>query len=104
MLFLVRFAQVHETFRKPELLALAELFGSTVRIVHYEDEVCGPFSSSSWIYQIQSGLAIHVWGDTYKYILVDCSYMDKSMKNVHGSDTLHTTIRCANSQHRAPLA
>jgi tRNA G10 N-methylase Trm11 len=37
--YLVRFAQVHETFRKPELFALAELAGVELEIVDYQEEV-----------------------------------------------------------------
>lgn len=38
--FLVRFAQAHETFRQPELEALAELHHIRLSWLHYEQDVC----------------------------------------------------------------
>lgn len=35
----MRFAQVHETFRKPELEALAELHGLDLEIIDYRNSV-----------------------------------------------------------------
>ena len=37
--YLVRLAQIHESFRKAELHALAELAGVEVEIVSYNDDV-----------------------------------------------------------------
>ena len=37
--FLIRFAQIHESFRKPELEAIAQLLGIEVEFIHYECEV-----------------------------------------------------------------
>lgn len=40
MEYLVRLAQVHETFRKPELEALATLADVQVDFVQYREDVC----------------------------------------------------------------
>lgn len=37
--YLVRFAQVHETFRKVELQALADLAGVDLKVVRYDESV-----------------------------------------------------------------
>jgi len=39
MEYLVRLVQVHESFRKPELQALADLLGIDLEIVHYKENV-----------------------------------------------------------------
>ena len=39
--YLVRFAQRHETFRIPELEALATMIGAAMEVVEYDDDV-GP--------------------------------------------------------------
>jgi tRNA (guanine10-N2)-methyltransferase len=39
MEYLIRFAQKYESFRRPELEALAELSGVTYQIVEYDVEV-----------------------------------------------------------------
>lgn len=39
MEYLIRLAQVHETFRKPELEALATLHGIDVQFVYYDEQV-----------------------------------------------------------------
>jgi len=39
MEYLVRLIQIHETFRKPELEALAVLVGVDLEIVYYHDSV-----------------------------------------------------------------
>jgi len=39
--YLIRFAQVHETFRQPELEALAVLANVTLHVVHYSTNVGG---------------------------------------------------------------
>lgn len=38
--YLVRLAQVHESFRRAELLALAELAGVNLEFVSYHEDVC----------------------------------------------------------------
>lgn len=40
MEYLIRFIQVHETFRIPEIEALAELEGISLEIVSYSLDVC----------------------------------------------------------------
>lgn len=40
MEYLLRFAQVHESFRKPEIEALATLTGIDVEFLVYHDHVC----------------------------------------------------------------
>ncbi len=40
MEFLIRFAQAHETFRRPELEALAIVHGISLEIVEYSEYVC----------------------------------------------------------------
>lgn len=37
--FLVRLVQVHESFRKAELQALAQLAGVTIEFVYYSEDV-----------------------------------------------------------------
>ena len=37
--FLIRFSQAHETFRLPEIEALASLEGIDLKIVHYQLDV-----------------------------------------------------------------
>lgn len=37
--YLVRFAQRHETFRLPELEALATMIGAEMEVVEYDDDV-----------------------------------------------------------------
>jgi tRNA (guanine10-N2)-methyltransferase len=37
--YLIRFAQTHESFRIPELEALAQLQGTLLDIIEYNDEV-----------------------------------------------------------------
>ena len=39
--YLIRFIQTHETFRKPETNALAELGNISLEWVSYSDDVCG---------------------------------------------------------------
>lgn len=39
MEYLIRFAQVHETFRRPEIEALATLAGVDIEFVHYDPYV-----------------------------------------------------------------
>ena len=38
--FLIRFVQVHETFRKPEIEALAVLANVNVEFLFYNESVC----------------------------------------------------------------
>ena len=38
--FLVRFVQLHESFRRPELEALVELYNVPCQIKHYDESVC----------------------------------------------------------------
>ena len=38
--FLVRFVQIHESFRKPEIEALAVLANVNVEFLHYSETVC----------------------------------------------------------------
>jgi tRNA (guanine10-N2)-methyltransferase len=38
--YLIRFAQAHESFRKVELQALADLAGVEVEFTKYEEDVC----------------------------------------------------------------
>lgn len=40
MEYLVRFAQVHESFRKPEIQALADLFAFDLEFLEYSQYVC----------------------------------------------------------------
>jgi hypothetical protein len=40
MEYVIRFAQVHETFRQPEIQALASLAGIDLKIVYYNPWVC----------------------------------------------------------------
>lgn len=40
MEFLIRFAQAHETFRQPEIEALASLAGYKVDFLYYDKFVC----------------------------------------------------------------
>lgn len=40
MEYLIRFIQTHETFRLPEIEALAEIEGITLEIVSYSLDVC----------------------------------------------------------------
>lgn len=40
MEYLVRFAQTHETFRRPEIEALASLVGVDVEFLFYDQYVC----------------------------------------------------------------
>ena len=42
MEYLIRFAQTHETFRRPEIEALASLVGVDVEFVLYDRYVCFP--------------------------------------------------------------
>lgn len=37
--YLIRLVQVHQTFRRPEIEALATLAGITLEIVYYDDNV-----------------------------------------------------------------
>ncbi len=37
--YLIRLVQVHQTFRRPEIEALATLAGINVEIIHYDDNV-----------------------------------------------------------------
>ena len=37
--FLIRFSQVHESFRKPEIEALAQLFDLEYQWIHYKEYV-----------------------------------------------------------------
>ena len=39
MQFLIRFVQIHETFRKPEIEALALLANVSVDFLHYSENV-----------------------------------------------------------------
>lgn len=45
MEYLVRFAQTHETFRRPEIEALASLVGVDVEFLFYDQYVCFYFFS-----------------------------------------------------------
>jgi len=38
--YLIRFSQSHETFRIPEIQALAKVVGADMQILHYDLEVC----------------------------------------------------------------
>lgn len=38
--FLIRFVQIHETFRKPEIEALAVLADVNVEFIFYSESVC----------------------------------------------------------------
>lgn len=40
MEYLIRFAQVHESFRQPEIQALADLAGIDLEFVYYDKYVC----------------------------------------------------------------
>ena len=40
MEYVIRFAQVHETFRRPEIEALAALAGIDLEILYYDQFVC----------------------------------------------------------------
>lgn len=40
MEYLIRFSQSHETFRIPEIQALAKIVGVDLQILHYDLEVC----------------------------------------------------------------
>jgi len=40
MEFLIRFAQAHESFRQPEIEALASLAGFEVEFLYYDKFVC----------------------------------------------------------------
>jgi tRNA G10 N-methylase Trm11 len=44
MEYLIRFAQTHETFRQPELQALANLHNTDLEILHY-DQIVSVISS-----------------------------------------------------------
>lgn len=50
--YLVRFAQVHENFRKAELLALAEVAGVAIEIVEYSDEVSEDFENIALVVSV----------------------------------------------------
>ena len=53
--YIVRFAQVHESFRLPELRALADLHGMNLDILHYSEYVCSieyQISISSVFYSV----------------------------------------------------
>lgn len=43
MEYLVRFAQLHETFRKPEIEALAIVAGIDLEIIEYDEKVSWRF-------------------------------------------------------------
>lgn len=45
MEYLIRFAQAHETFRRPEIQALATLAGINVEFLFYDQYVCSLFAS-----------------------------------------------------------
>ena len=45
--FLIRFVQIHESFRKPEIDALAVLSNVDVKLVDYSECVCLIFMDSS---------------------------------------------------------
>lgn len=47
MEYLIRFVQVHETFRKPEVEALAALANFRVEFLDYSECVRSPFSHRS---------------------------------------------------------
>lgn len=47
MEYLVRFVQMHETFRRPELEALAILACIEMTIVHYSEDVCSTTTSNT---------------------------------------------------------
>lgn len=51
--YLVRFAQVHESFRKAEITALAEVAGIPFEIVEYNDDV-GEYLRTSSVVEIFS--------------------------------------------------
>lgn len=55
MEYLIRFAQTHETFRRPEIEALASLVGVDVEFVLYDRYVCFPlfFFLFSWFGYIE---------------------------------------------------
>ena len=40
MEYLIRFAQAHESFRQPEIQALADLAGVEVEFLYYDKNVC----------------------------------------------------------------
>lgn len=40
MEYVIRFAQVHETFRRPEIESLAALAGIDLEILYYDQFVC----------------------------------------------------------------
>lgn len=42
--FLIKFAQAHETFRVPEIEALALVEGLDMEIVDYSQDVCSPMN------------------------------------------------------------
>ena len=46
MEYLVRLAQCHESFRQPELEAVATLIGVDIEIISYDDNVCDLFLQS----------------------------------------------------------
>ena len=52
MEYLIRFIQEHETFRLPEIEALAELEGIKFEVVFYSTEVCLPPAIPSSIFEI----------------------------------------------------
>ena len=49
MEYLIRFAQLHETFRLPELQSLASLVGTDLEIVHYDPCVCAKSPNSQFL-------------------------------------------------------
>lgn len=49
MEYLIRFAQAHETFRRPEIEALASLAGIDLEIIFY-DEFVGVYSSPLYFF------------------------------------------------------
>jgi hypothetical protein len=50
MEYLIRLAQMHETFRRPELEALAVLHNVDLEILEYSDEVCQRDLSFQWFH------------------------------------------------------
>lgn len=54
--YLIRLAQAHESFRKVELQALADLAGVKLEFVKYEEDVCRISFSSHAGYAIQDSV------------------------------------------------
>ncbi|KAL4892164.1 SIR2-domain-containing protein [Aspergillus ambiguus] len=87
--YLIRFAQAHETFRRPELEALADLTGVDLEILSYED------SSPYCIVKLQS--------EEDARALITRSILAKDITEIWGQgtnyDELHADVR-RRTQHR----